>query len=44
MAGGGTGLWEKEQEAAGLAEEKYSRFGADRANFWIQGAAVHESN
>lgn len=33
MAGGGTGLWEKEQEAAGLAEEKYSRFGADRANF-----------
>lgn len=33
MAGGGAGLWEKEQEAAGLAEEKYSRFGADRANF-----------
>lgn len=44
MAGGGAGLWEKDQEAAELAEEKYSRFGADRANFWIQGAAVHESN
>lgn len=32
MAGGGAGLWDMEQEAAGSAEKKYSRFGADRAN------------
>lgn len=44
MAGGRDGLWDMEQEAVGLAEEKYSRFGADRVNLWIQEAAVHENN
>jgi len=44
VAGSGARLWKKEQQAAGLAEETYSRFGADRANLRIQGAAVHGSS